>query len=60
MYIYIYLYYVLYYSIPKLYYWVGALNGFSGCSNPALTSLFFPQHVLEIVVEVKASGPPYV
>ena len=38
----------------------GAHIGFSGCNVPVLLSLFFPPHVLRIVVEVKASWPPHV
>ena len=37
-----------------------ALNGFSGCSVPTLSSQFFSPHFFNVVVELKASGPPHV
>ena len=38
----------------------GVPNGFSGCSVSANLSEFFTTHFLQIVVEVKASGPPHI
>ena len=38
----------------------GSPNGSSGCSVPPLLSLDFPPHCLEILVMLKASGPPHV
>ena len=34
--------------------------GFSGCSVPVLPELVFTQHFINIVVDVKASGPQHV
>ena len=38
----------------------GAPIGFSGCDGCDHPELLFPPHFLEIVVEVKDSGPPRV
>ena len=47
------------YSMPIYHACRGTHDGFSGCSIPALECVF-PPYFLQIVVEVKASGPPHV